>query len=139
MVSDDERYLDILAVFHYVFAALFALFGLFPIIHLAVGIMMLTGRLDHQPHGPEALFGVIFVVVPLLFMAGLWALAVAMFLAGRRLAQRTRHTFCLVVAAIACIFFPIGTALGVFTIIVLMRPGMQERFAASTSDLDRPI
>ena len=36
--------------------------------------------------------------------------------------------YCLVVAAVECIFMPFGTVLGVFTIIVLMRPGVKERF-----------
>ena len=37
------------------------------------------------------------------------------------------------VAAIACMFMPFGTVLGVFTIIVLMRPSVKERFAPAGS------
>jgi hypothetical protein len=37
------------------------------------------------------------------------------------------------VAAIACMFMPFGTVLGVFTIIVLMRPSVKELFAAAGS------
>ena len=53
---------------------------------------------------------------------------VCLALAGRYLLQRTHYTFCLVVAAIACLLMPFGTALGIFTIIVLMRPSVREMF-----------
>jgi hypothetical protein len=36
--------------------------------------------------------------------------------------------YCLVVAGIECIFMPFGTVLGVFTIIVLMRPSVRNLF-----------
>jgi hypothetical protein len=36
-------------------------------------------------------------------------------------------------AAIACMLMPFGTVLGVFTIIVLMRPSVKELFAAAGS------
>jgi len=57
-----------------------------------------------------------------------WTLAVCMLIAGRNLAKRRHHTFCLVVAAISCIFMPFGTILGVLTIIVLMRPSVKGLF-----------
>lgn len=55
-------------------------------------------------------------------MAGLTAYT------GRCLSSRKHHTFCIVMAAISCLSFPIGTALGVFTIIVLQRPGVRQLF-----------
>jgi len=36
--------------------------------------------------------------------------------------------FCLIVAGIICIFMPLGTILGVFTIIVLVRPSVKAMF-----------
>jgi hypothetical protein len=51
--------------------------------------------------------------------------------AGRFLARRKHHLFCLVVAGVECLFFPFGTVLGVFTIIVLMRPSVQQAFEAN--------
>ena len=38
------------------------------------------------------------------------------------------YTFCFVMAALACAFFPFGTILGIFTIVVLVRPGVKEMF-----------
>jgi hypothetical protein len=51
-----------------------------------------------------------------------------MSVAGRSLAARKRYTFCIIVAAISCTFFPLGTALGVFTILVLSRPSVKALF-----------
>ncbi len=55
-----------------------------------------------------------------------------MLLAGRKLARRRSWTFCLVVASIECLFMPYGTVLGVFTIIVLLRPTVKELFAVNS-------
>jgi hypothetical protein len=54
--------------------------------------------------------------------------AFCVFLAGRNLAQQRRYTFCLVIAGLLCIFIPFGTVLGVFTIVVLVRPSVKALF-----------
>ncbi|HTX20445.1 MAG TPA: hypothetical protein VMD27_01090 [Candidatus Aquilonibacter sp.] len=66
-----------------------------------------------------------------LFMALGWAFAGLVFVAGRFLARRKHHTFCLVVAGVACLFMPFGTVLGVFSIIVLIREPVKQLFIAS--------
>jgi len=63
-----------------------------------------------------------------LFLVFAVAYALALFLAARFLAERRRHTFCVVVAAISCTFTPLGTVLGVFTLIVLFRPSVRVLF-----------
>jgi hypothetical protein len=50
--------------------------------------------------------------------------------AGRSLQQRRRHTFVQVVSGIMCLFMPIGTVLGVFTIVVLSRDSVRQQFLA---------
>ena len=52
-----------------------------------------------------------------------------MYLTGSSLKQRRRRTLCFVVACLMLPSFPLGTILGVFTIIVLRRPSVQELFA----------
>ena len=52
------------------------------------------------------------------------------FLVGRFIARRTHRTFCVVVAGITCLSIPIGTILGVFTMIVLSRPSVRTSFQA---------
>jgi hypothetical protein len=57
-----------------------------------------------------------------------WALAACIFAAGRAIAARKRHMFCIVVAALNCTLFPFGTALGVLSILVLSRPTVKAMF-----------
>lgn len=67
-----------------------------------------------------------------------WALAAANIYAGRYLTRREKYTFCLVVAAVNCANTPIGTILGVFTIVVLMRPSVKQMFEASRAAQQSP-
>ena len=128
MANDNEN-LRLLAVFHYVVAALAGLFSLFPIFHITMGALMVAGRLgDPNEQGPDRLFGMLFIVMGLgMLMMGL-AYAVCMALAGRYLTQHRRYIFCLVMAALSCAFFPFGTVLGVFTIVVLQKDSVRQLF-----------
>ena len=49
-------------------------------------------------------------------------------LTGRSLATRKRYRLCFVMACIELLNFPVGTILGIFTIIVLQRPGVRDLF-----------
>ena len=124
-MKDDEQYLKLLSVFHYVVGGLAACFACIPIIHLSIGIAMLVGAIDDAP----GFVGVFLVLIAMFAILVGWTLAVCIIVAGRCLAKRRRYMFCLVIAAISCIFMPFGTVLGVFTIIVLMRPSVKELFA----------
>ena len=44
----------------------------------------------------------------------------------------------LVVAALECLAFPLGTVLGVFTLIVLVRPEVKQLFGVASTPLGRP-
>lgn len=130
--AEDQEQLHILSIFHFVIAGLLALFGSFPIIHLVIGLSVLFGdqsfwSTDGGP--PMALIGVMFTLIPALFIGLAWTTAILIVRAGFRLRQQRSHTFCLVMAAIACCFVPLGTVLGVFTILVLSRPGVRRRFS----------
>jgi hypothetical protein len=50
-------------------------------------------------------------------------------LAGYYLHRRKARTFCFIIAAIQCTQMPLGTVLGVFTILVLSRDSVREMFA----------
>ena len=119
-MTQDERNLNLLSVFHYVVGGLTALFSCFPLIHVVIGVMMMTGKMDGKGP-PPFFFGLMFAVAGALFILCGFALATAMVIAGRRLRARRSRTYCIVVAAIACAMMPFGTVLGVFTIIVLMK------------------
>jgi hypothetical protein len=127
----DAEHLKLLSVFHYVVAAMMAVFASFPILHLLIGIAVVAGKLGQSKAGepPPALFGWFFIVFAAGWMAVGWTLAVCTVIAARNLARRKKYLFCLVVAGVmAATCMPFGTVLGVFTIIVLMRPSVKEAF-----------
>jgi len=126
-MNEDEQYLKLLSVFHYVVGGLVAFFACIFLFHLCIGVAMLTGAIDDAP----IFVGLMLVIMSIVAITLGWTLAVCMIVAGRCLAKRKRYMFCLVIAAISCIFMPFGTVLGVFTIIVLMRPSVKELFAAN--------
>ena len=76
----------------------------------------------------------VFNAIWLSFMAYLWTLAVLLFLTGRNIDRRRHHTFCLVVACVECLFLPLGTVLGIFTIAVLLRPSVKGLFGVPGPD-----
>ena len=131
-LEEDKRNIRLLAIFHYVMGGLTALFACFPFIHLFIGIAVLTKGLTNNPSGgpSPALVGWIFILVAgLLILVG-WTLAVLMILAGRRLSRFRNRTFCLVVGAIECAIVPLGTILGVFTLILLTKDSVKELFTS---------
>ena len=132
-MDQDKQQLKILSIFHYVVAGLAALIACIPIIHLTIGIGLLTGNLFGQTISrdeqvPLTLMAIVFTVFPLFIILCGWAYAIAMIFAGRYLAKNQHYLFCMVMAALSCSFSPFGTALGVFTIIVLARPSVKELF-----------
>ena len=132
-MNQDLEHLRLLSIFHYVVGGLAALFACFPIIHLTLGLLMIfnPSMWENKMHGDmeEMRFvGIFFVCLASVFILAGWTMAVCVFIAGRNLARRRHYTFCLVVAAILCVFIPFGTVLGVFTIIVLVRPSVKELF-----------
>jgi hypothetical protein len=128
-MNDDVQHLRYLTIAHYVGAAITALFACFPLIYLSIGLIFVL-NLPPMPGGdpfPAQLFGLMFALIGGLAVLG-WAFAVLIFVAGRSLEARKRYIFCLVVAALCCASFPLGTVLGVFTILVLMRPTVKAMF-----------
>ena len=73
-------------------------------------------------------FGGIMVAFAVLGILFGWTVTILVLLAGRALAARRRRGFCIVVAAIECMMMPLGTILGIFTIIVLARPSVVALF-----------
>ena len=129
MASQDEQHLDLLAVFHYIGGGLTALLSCAGLVHVFVGILMVAGGFEGE-ESPPAFLGWLFIVAPGLFVLGGWVLGGLIIAAGRKLKRRRSRRFCVVVAALACVVMPIGTVLGVFTIIVLMRESVKELFVA---------
>lgn len=126
--NQDEQYLKLLSIFHYVVGGLVGLFACFPIFHLIAGIFIMVASFTEPQSGPPLFFGLFFVLIAGSFIFVGWAFAICIILAGVFLARRKNYMFCLVMAGVECMFTPFGTVLGVFTIITLVRPSIKEMF-----------
>lgn len=126
---EDEKNLNLLAIFHYIVAGLTALFSCIPLVHVAIGLAIVSGKFDGKNPPPQMMGWILIIVGGIIILCG-WALAVAILMAGRKLKARTSRTYCIVVAALECMMMPFGTILGVLTIIVLMKDSVKAIFAA---------
>jgi uncharacterized membrane protein len=126
-MTQDEQNLDVLGIFHYVVGAVTALFACFSVIHLVIGIAMISGKLGGN-NPPPAAIGWLFVILTGVFISLGWILSAVMILTGRYLRQRRRRMFCFIVACVECMMMPFGTVLGIFTIIHLNKEPVRELF-----------
>ncbi|MDY0955395.1 hypothetical protein SOM22_12465 [Stenotrophomonas rhizophila] len=132
--QDDAAQLRLLSVLHYVMAGFTALFSLFPVIYLVLGIAVLSGAMPVDSNtasspGEVQLMGWVFTGLGAVFFVGMLGMAGLLGYAGRCLAREQRHTLCMVAAGVCCMFMPLGTILGVFTLVTLTRTSVRERFA----------
>jgi di/tricarboxylate transporter len=140
LTRSDLEHVKLLGIFHYVMAAMHCIGVCVGGIYVFMGAgMAATFRnlpASESPPAPEfadmmgTMFGVLGAGIAL-FSLGLVLLTAY---AGFSLHQHQRRTFCLVIAGIQCLSFPLGTALGVFTIIVLMRPAVSDLFEYGLPD-----
>lgn len=137
LTREDEDHLRLLSIFHYVVAGMHAVCAMFPVLHLGIGAALVfapeqLSSPDGEP--PPALVGWFFMAIAATLIALGATLAACIALAGRFLSQRRRYLFCLVMACVmAALSMPFGTVLGVFTIIVLMRPTVKVAFGYPAS------
>jgi hypothetical protein len=127
----DVDHLRLLAVFHFVGAGL-ALLGLaFLALHyvLFTTIFMDPKFMGEQWHGPSP--KEFFAILRWFYLIGaIWFVASGVFnlLSGFCLRTRKLRTFSLIVAGVNCLHMPLGTILGAFTFVVLMRDSVRELY-----------
>lgn len=133
-MDKDQNELGILGVLHFVMAGLAALAGSIPIVHLLIGLKMVSdpsflsgGAGPPPPFNP----GWVFVGVGAFAILLGWTWAFVLVFAGLSLRSYRRYWFCFVVACLTCLSVPLGTALGIFTILVLNRRSVKELFGVS--------
>jgi hypothetical protein len=128
-VQQDGEHLRLLGILYFVSAGLSGIGMLVGLIYVASAAVFMVAPMESSEAQEMRIVGGLFGGIGLLVivMSAVWVLLDV--LAGRYLMAARHRTFCLVVAVINCMSFPLGTALGVFTFIVLTRPTVQARFA----------
>ncbi|HWN95242.1 MAG TPA: hypothetical protein VNT99_09425 [Methylomirabilota bacterium] len=129
MVNQDEEHLKLLSILHYVWGGLTALGCCFGGFYAIVGGGVMTAATQTQgANAPPVWLGGIFFLIGAFIALLAGTVSVLTILSGRSLARKKHYTFCLVMAFVSCLSIPLGTALGIFTIIVLQRPGVKQMF-----------
>lgn len=151
-MEEDLKHLKTIAWVHYAFAGLNALVLLPVLVYVMfvrftlaidavkIGILLLSGSaveavkiLDGSVTTSLFVYSVSLMVggfVALLLLAGL----VSNFYCGKFMAEQKHYMFCLIVTALTITSFPIGTAVGVYSLIILLRPHVKELFENNEND-----
>jgi hypothetical protein len=133
----DIEHLRLLSIFHFVSAGLSFLGLAFSLLYIALFETVFANPQlwtdAQQGPAPDQ-----FVSV-LRWFAGaiaVWFLVcgIANLLSGMFLRSRRHRTFSMVVAALNCVHIPLGTALGIFTFIVLGRDSVRQLYEARNPD-----
>ncbi len=131
----DEQHLRTLTIFYYILAGFSALLGCLGLMYIGIGAAMAlfaqgvtSSDPDAPPPGVIRLIGLGIAGIAGLALAAQLVIAALQFLVGRFIALRRHRMFCLVIAGLICLWVPLGTALGVYTFVVLTRPGVIEWF-----------
>jgi hypothetical protein len=124
--AKDESDLDLLSTLHYVWSGLLGcgtlgMMGYFVMVTGVLGIGASQGG-----GGGEAVAAIgVMAVIGVAVCAMMLALFAVHFLAASGLRKRKRRVLTYVASALMCTSFPLGTLLGVFTIMTLGRPGVK--------------
>jgi hypothetical protein len=133
-VKRDLEHLKLLSIFYYVLAGLVGLTYSLGLIYVVLGIMIINGAIPAPPPGSGApgmptAMGWMFLIFGGCFVLIGWTMAICMISVGVCLSRRKAWMFCCIVAGFICVLnAPLGTILGVFTFIVLLRPRVKDLF-----------
>jgi hypothetical protein len=130
----DVDHLRLLSIFHFVLAG-FAVIGIgFVLLHYTLfHTVMANPEMWKQQKGgiPPKEFFAVFKWFYVLFGSMSAAAVLLNLLSGLFLRRKKNRTFSLIVAGVDCLAMPFGTALGVFTFVVLLRDSVRELYDAN--------
>ena len=134
----DEEQLRLLSIGHYITGGLCILFASFFIFHF-VFLFVLAGDPGFlpppktgNPAPPDGFFRLLGGIVGLFILLG-WSFGALTIFVGRCIARGARRGLSLVVACVNLMFMPLGTLLGVATIMVLSRASVRKLYDTTPS------
>ena len=134
-MSDDDQ-LDLLGIFHYL-AGWAGVIGLVIGQSYAIGgFAMLSDPQKYTADGRMApdeigILGMLMIVGGAVGAAIAGMMTLFMAWSGYCLRKRRNRVLSMLVAVVSCLCFPLGTVLGILTLIVLNRPAVKAIYGAS--------
>jgi hypothetical protein len=121
--------LPTLSILHYVYGALVCLGGFAALLFMGIGTFLSSDLVMEGPgEVPPDWLGSFFKA----FGAGLFVVlevwGILILLSGYWISQRRNRTASIVIAALCLLSFPIGTALGIFTLVVLANEDVRQEY-----------
>ncbi len=136
-IANGEQ-LNLLSIFNFVMGGLSILLAFVMFVYTAL-FGYISNKLPY--HGGEeaevvfTIFTSVFGILAIIFLT----VGILLIVSGFKLRKRVNRMFSLVVGVLTLPSFPFGTALGVFSIIVLSRPGVKEIYQKTKEALDEEV
>ncbi len=131
----DREHIKLLAIFHFVFAGLAFVGIAFLFVHYFMMHTIFSNpemwKAQPQAMPPKAFLDAFiwfYIFMGVLLLTGL----VLNVLSGFFLLQKRNRVFSLIIGGLNCLQIPFGTALGVFTILVLTRDSVRQLYGGET-------
>jgi len=127
----DREHLKLLTWFHYIVGGWTAAISCVFLLHLGMGLAMLfnpNAFFGAGASAPPPAMAYLFIIIGSIAVFGGWLFGFLTIYSGRCIKARKRRIFSFIVAALCCLNFPLGTILGVCTILVLNRPSVRELY-----------
>jgi hypothetical protein len=156
MTTPDKyiKRLNLLAIFHYILGGIVGLLSCAPLLFAVLGLILCLAGMRPEAHkgGFVVAFGLLFIIIGLVYAVLGWATAICMFITARNLKRKKRYRFCFGMVCLECIFVilltlaiqigvmtfkePFGCLwlmlppliLGIFTIIALSKKSVRATF-----------
>ena len=126
--------LKALSIGHYIQGGIVAFYSLVALVYCAfIGTIFTKLGGANQQQIPDGVLAALSIICSaVLFALALYTLCI--FLAARWLGSRQHILFIQIVSGLNCLFIPYGTALGVFTLVVLARPQTKLLFSGPAAE-----
>jgi len=124
----DNEHLKLLSLFHLISGIFALVYSVFMALYFGFIIFIFNvgnkfdGAESDLPIEFKSIFMFIFIVILLIAIV----IGIAKIMCSRYIKQKKNRVFCIVISCIECFSFPIGTLLGVLSIMVLNRNSVKE-------------
>jgi succinate dehydrogenase/fumarate reductase cytochrome b subunit len=128
------KHLSLLSILHYVYGAIICFFGVVALLMMGLGAFVLqSGAAQEMDPAMPQWFGAFIASFGLGLFLVLMVWGILIILSGVWISKRRNRTASIIIAALCLLNFPLGTALGVFTLVALSDDEVKAEYATLRS------